>query len=38
VRCLICRIFSCSDMRLRRKRDFSVRTPTLKLPFRLRVQ
>jgi hypothetical protein len=25
---------SCRDVRLRRKRDFSVRIPTLKLPFR----
>ena len=31
-------LWGCSDMRLRRKRDFSVRIPTLKLPFRLRVQ
>ena len=29
---------SCNDMRLRRKRDFSVRIPILKLPFRFRVQ
>ena len=28
---------SCNDMRLRRKRDFSVRIPILKLPFRFRV-
>jgi hypothetical protein len=29
---------SCSDKRLRRSRDFSVRIPTLKLPFRFRAQ
>jgi hypothetical protein len=37
-RCLICRIWSHNNIRLRRKRDFSVRIPTLKLPFRLHVQ
>ena len=37
-KCRIRRIRSCIAMRLRRKRDFSVRIPTLKLPFRFRVQ
>ena len=38
VSCRIRRISSCKDIRPRRKRDFSVRIPTLKLPFRFRVQ
>ena len=37
-KCRIRRSRSCNDMRLRRKRDFSVRIPILKLPFRFRVQ
>jgi hypothetical protein len=37
-KCRIRRIWSCKRISDRRNRDFSVRSPTRKLPFRLRVQ